>query len=252
MTSKPRATAPRRQYKKRLTKARDVPDMASCSVKRSIKPQGPDAYFVQNQMYENRNVDLASYDRAVAVASAYQLFRIKKITLTLKPTQDSFISTSPASKPNLYFMIDKSGALDNPTLETLKQLGAKAIAFDEKPKVISWRPSVLTGDQSAPNALASAQYKISPWLSTSANPMAGVWQPSVIDHLGIWWYVEQLNTLTYQYTAEIEVQFQFKKPFFKAVSSSVPALKCEVVPLDNSSDGIVGGPDSTGVLPHTT
>jgi len=222
----------------------NVPDIASCSVKRTIGQGGGVNYFVANQMYENRNVDLASYDRAVTIANGYQFFRIKKVSLTLKPTMDTFGTSLapglsyPASKPNLYHMIDKSGSLNNPTLETLKQLGAKAMTFDERPVIISWRPAVLTADQTAPGVFQSAQYKISPWLSTTANPM-GAWAPSVVDHLGVWFYVDQLNSNTYQYTAEIEVQFEFKKPFYKAIESKVPSIKTEVALLDDSVDGVV-------------
>lgn len=225
--------------------ARDVPDMASCSVKRTITtPDYPDGNFRTNDMYDFRNTDLASYDRAVQIAKAYQHYRIKKITLTLKPTHDTFqAGAGQSSRPNLYYMIDKSGSIpDNVTLEALKQMGAKAHAFDEKPFVISWRPSVLTGDTTAPGVVTSAQYKISPWLSTSANPLINPWVPSSVDHLGVFWFVEQLILGPSAYTAEVEVQFQFKKPLFPVVSG-VAAKRVQVAALDSSVDGIVGGLD---------
>lgn len=200
-------------------------------------------------MYEMRNTDLASYDRAVQVAQAYQHFRIKKITLTLKPVYDTYQQAAGnGTRPNLYYMIDKSGSIpDNPTLEQLKQMGAKAHRFDEKPFTISWRPSVLTADQTAVGVVGSAQYKISPWLSTSANPMGVAFAPSVIDHLGIFWYAEQLFGGGVQYNAEIEVQFQFKKPLWTVSAkglTAAPAKTVVVAEVDGSSDGIVGGPDT--------
>lgn len=240
----------RRMYRRRgFRKARDVGDFASCSVKRTITPEGG-ANFVTNQMYDFRNTDLASYDRAANIAKEYQHYRIKKITLTLKPTFDTYQQAAGGgSRPNLYYMIDKSGSLpDNINLEALKQMGAKAHRFDEKPFTISWRPSVLTGDTNAPGALASSQYKISPWLSTSRNPLVNPWAASTIDHLGVFWYVEQLFVGGVQYNAEVEVQFQFKKPLHLQVSGEA-AKKVAVAELDNSSDGIVGGPDSNPIPP---
>jgi len=234
---------------KKFQKARDVPDIASCSVKRSITPVGG-GNFQTNGMYDFRNVDLASYDRAVQVAQAYQHYRIKKITLTLKPTFDTYQQgVGTGSRPNLYYMIDKSGSIpDNVQLEQLKQMGAKAHRFDEKPFTISWRPSVLTADTTAPGVVGSAQYRISPWLSTASRPLINPWAPSTVDHLGIFWYVEQLFNGTVQYNAEVEVQFQFKKPLMTPASSSAPlATKVAVAILDNSSDGIVGGPDTNNV-----
>lgn len=206
----------KRPYRRVARRVRDVPELASLSVKRTILPVGG-GNFATNVMYEDRNEDLNSYDRAVQVAKAYQHFRMKKITLTIKPSYDTFQQANAipgaGSRPNLYYMIDKSGSIPaNPTLEQLKQMGAKAHRFDEKPFVISWRPSVLTGDQQAQGVLVASQYKISPWLSTSINPLGAVFQASTIDHLGIFWYVEQLFGGQVQYQAEIEIQFQFKKP----------------------------------------
>lgn len=231
--------------KRGFRKARDVGDYASLSVKRSVNPPGG-GNFQTNGMYELRNVELEDYDRAIQVAQAYQHYRIKKITLTLKPTFDTYQQgVGTGSRPNLYYMIDKSGSIPaNVTLEGLKQMGAKAHRFDEKPFTISWRPSVLTGDATAPGVLGASQYRISPWLSTAARPLDVPWAPSVVDHLGIFWYVEQLFNGTVQYNAEIEVQFQFKKPLMVTSPGAPMATKTVVATIDDSSDGIVGGPDS--------
>lgn len=244
--SAPRKTNRRSGVRKGRTTARDVPDMASLSVKRTINQVGGQN-FNTNEMYELRNTSLDGYDRAVQVAQAYQHYRIKKITLTLKPIYDTYAQGigNNISKPNLYYMIDKSGSLpDNITLEEMKQMGAKAHAFDEKPFTISWRPSVLTGETSAPGVLSSAQYKVSPWLSTSANPLVNPWVPSTVDHLGVLWYVEQLFAPAegVVYNAEVEVQFQFKKPLMPASEGAVSAKKVELAQRDNSPDGIVNNP----------
>lgn len=241
----------KKTYRKRLTKARDVGDYASCSVKRTIVPDAG-GNFATNQMYDMRQTSLNTFQRAMTIARAYQHYRIKKITLTLKPTYDTYQSGAPggSSKANLFFMIDKSGSIPaNPTLEALKQMGAKAHAFDEKPKTISWRPSVLNAALDNAGAPESSQYRISPWLSTSTNPINGPWVASDIDHLGVFWYVEQLFGGGLQYNAEIEVQFQFKKPLYVSAPSAAPAVHAVVATEDDSSDGILQGPDSNNLIP---
>lgn len=237
--------------KKRLTRAKDVGDFASLSVSRTLAPaQGPN--FVTNVMYDMRETSLNTFQRAIQVARAYQHYRIKKITLTLKPSYDTYQAgaVGGSSRPNVYFMIDKSGSIPvNATLEQLKQMGAKPHRFDEKPFKISWRPSVLNAAQDNALAPESSQYKISPFLSTSTNPINGPFVASDINHLGIFWYVEQLFGGGIQYNAEIEVQFQFKKPLWPPASGEepAPAMKVKVALTDSSSDGIMNGPDSNNL-----
>lgn len=232
---------------KRGRAARDVPDMASLSVKRSMEVGTPPAPgFNTNTMYSLMNTQLIDYQRAVQVAAAYQHYRIKKITLTFKPTLDTFTNGS-SSKPNLYYMIDKSGTIPtNANLEALKQMGAKPIQLDEKNITVSWRPSVLESAMYAAGgvgAASSSKYKVSPWLATTANNVSpGAFVPSGIDHLGCYWYVDQLTPLGYQYTIECEVQFQFKKPLIN-ILSSVEAIPARVATLNDSADGVVGGGD---------
>lgn len=242
MLSKRRMTRkPIRRGKKTLIKrrtfrrARDVGDFASCSVKRTIVPDGG-GNFATNVMYNMRDTVLATYLRANQVAGAYQHYRISKITLTMKPTYDTFQDAAGNnSRPNLFWMIDKSGSIPaGITLESLKQMGAKAHRFDERPVSVSWRPSVLLAAQDNVVPANPSSYKVSPWLSTNDN---------VIDHLGIFWYAEQLFGGGLQYQCEVEVQFQFKKPKWTSVAAA-PAQGVKPALLDDSSDGIVGGPDS--------
>lgn len=247
MLSKPRRRVYRRKASKKTSlrrrpfrRVRDVGDFASLSVKRTIVPDAG-GNFLTNTMYNMRDTVLATYLRAVQVSKAYQHYRIKKIALTMKPTYDTFQAVAGgSSRPNLYYMIDKSGSIPaGITLESLKQMGAKAHRWDEKPFTVAWRPSVLTADQDslAPTGVTAGQYKISPFLSTS---------DTTIDHLGIFWYAEQLFGGGLQYECEVEVQFQFKKPLWSALSSS-PAVGVRPAEIDDSSDGRVGGPDSNNL-----
>lgn len=228
--------------------ARDVPDMAALSVKRSMNvPGNPPTNFLPNTLYSLMNTQLIDYDRAVLVARAFQHYKIKKITLTFKPSSDTFIPGGVATKPNLYYMIDKSGAIPtNASLEALKQMGAKPIQLDEKNLTVSWRPSVLESAMYLPGGAgnsSASKYKISPWLTTTAsNVSPGVFVASAIDHLGIYWWLDQSITGGYQYSVECEVQFEFKKPLIN-LTTSVEAVSAKVAEINDSPDGIVGGAD---------
>lgn len=201
-------------------------------------------------MYANRAFQLADFPRASAIAANYASFKITKITMKFKPLQDTFAGAAPGGfgVPYFYSMLDKSGAIPlNATLENLKQMGAKPRRFDDKTIVVSWRPSVLTADLTLAVAgnVAGSQYKLSPTLSTNANagnPTAP-WQPSVVDHLGIYWFVEMANGLQSQYNVEAEIQFQFMRPLVKT-TGSFQAQELGYAIKDGSPDGIVGGPDT--------
>lgn len=238
----PKQKVPRRRnYKKRSS---NVSEHATCSVKMSLTDaQGQP--FVVNRMYDVHNVALSQYDRAVQVAKAYQFFRIKKIALTYKIGYDTYQAVAGGpTRPQHYYMLDKSQSIPiNVTLEGLKQMGARPTACDEKPIVRSWSPAVLTEEQTLLGP-TPAQYKISPWLNTNQNNL-GVFAPSLVQHNGIYWYVQMdaVGGVQYQYTVEMEVQFEFKKPLWTQAVSSIPSLGVKPALLNDSPDGIVGGAD---------
>jgi len=235
-STKPRA---RRAGGKRKSKMMSQPEKASCSVTKTL------VKCITNQMYMYNSFNLSDYDRAVAIAKNYQRFRITGIKLTWKPEYDTFQAGtgSSATKPYLYYMIDKSGSIpDNVTLEGLKQAGAKPHRFDEKPLSVSWKPSVLQETSGAGFLAQGSGYKISPLLATSANPASvGVWNPSTINHLGIKWYMETAGTSLDVYV-EAEVQFEFYKANFPSLTS-VPPKGLEYAIIDASPDGVQGGKD---------
>lgn len=258
-TSKPRARrAPARRAKKASAPSRSVkksgntPEYASASVKTTLLP-ADGTMFKANTLYNKINTQLSDFPRAVLLGQAYQHYRMSKISITFKPTLDSFVPnqvpSATYSKPYLFYMIDKSGAINtNTTLEALKNMGARPKALDEKPIVVSWSPSILTADATATTAglaYSAAQYKISPWLSTQATPgQPGAFVASSVDHFGLYWYVDSVlggQSITYQ--VDIEVQFQFKKPLLHMIPSSTPAVPAVVGVIDNSSDGIADGRD---------
>lgn len=205
----------RKMRRRGFKPARNVPELASCSVNQWIN-QVTNA----NIVYNMRNISLQQFARAASIAQNYQHYRIKKVTLEFLPSQDTFAPIAGAGTvqvPYLTYLIDKSGsvptAVDGPTL---RQMGAKPVRFDDKKITVSWRPSVLT--ETFGQANAASQYRISPWLSTNLNALQpGVFVPSDIDHLGIFWKVDRNGVLPagvaeYSYEVRITAEFQFKKP----------------------------------------
>lgn len=228
--------------------SKQLADYAQVSCKRTISvPGNPPQNFSVNTLYNLMNTQLIDYQRAVQVAGAYQHYKIKKIAVTFKPTYDTF-QAGNQSKMNLYWMIDKAGAIPtNVSLEGLKQMGARPHQLDEKNFTVTWSPSVLESSMYGAGLAntAPSKYLVSPWLSTTAVPIQpGAFVASGIDHLGLYWFCEQVvtgQTIT-QYQVEVEVQFQFKKPLANALSATeaIPALVAE---LNTSKDGVVGGSD---------
>lgn len=177
-------------------------------------------------MYEKRDFTLSGSPRATAVATAYQHYKIKKITITFKPQIDTFAGGGAFTVPNLFFMIDKSGSIPtNATIAGLKSMGAKPQRFDDKNISISWRPSVLTSTATSPGANGQTQYKVSPWLSTNNNALQpGIFVPSSVDHLGMFWYVETAGAAM-SYTVEYTIHYVFKKPLNTTIVGETEAIK---------------------------
>lgn len=230
---------------------RNVGDYASLSESRSMTVDGG---FTTQTMYSLMNTSLSQFVRAPQVARGYQHYRIKYITLKIKPNFDTFAvnPANPVGKGKLYYMIDKAGSIpDNITLEGLKGMGAKPRSFDENPLTIGWRPSVLdqvmTLAGAAPLA-QSAKYTISPWLSTSASTVTPIWLPNEVDHLGVYWIIEQPVGAAQPYQVDVEVQFEFKKPLVASSTGQFSAIPARLAVLNQSRDGVVddrpGGDDT--------
>lgn len=239
-SNRPSARAPIRRL--RRAKNTNVPEWASCSVKRTLTAPGG-GNFVTRQLYNLMDTTLGQFPRAVQVAQAYQHYRIKKIIVTFKPPYDTFQEGGVSTKPRLYHMIDKAGAIPiNISLEGLKQMGARPRDLDEKNLIVSWAPSCLEANMDVAPLSMPSKYKISPWLATNNQPLQpGAFVPSTVDHLGLYWYVDQLAGNP-QYQVEVEVQFQFKKPLAGDLST-VNALPAQLAVINNSPDGVVGGSD---------
>lgn len=221
---------------RRFRPARGVPEWASCTESAALTNITGLAYNM-NTMFGLNGTQLGQFiNRAVPIAQAYQHYRIKRIRLEFKPQYDTFTPAAGAAGtgvlvPNLFYMINKSGSIPtNPTVDNLRSMGAKPIRFDDKTIKVDWRPSVLTEDAGGAPGVGT-QYKISPWLSTNANANnPGVWNPSTVNHLGIYFIVSRPGTLPQgvaelSYDVQITVEFEFKKPLVKVVAGSPEALE---------------------------
>lgn len=178
-------------------------------------------------MYQKRDFTLAGAPRASAVATAYQHYRIKKITMRFIPQVDTFTAGSAFTVPQLFYMIDKSGSIPtNATIGGLKSMGAKPRRLDDNTVTATWRPSVLTATADAPGSTALTQYKVSPWLSTNQNALnPGPFVPSNVDHLGIFWYAEVGGANNVSFDVEYTIEYQFKKPLNSTIAGEVEATK---------------------------
>lgn len=225
-------TAPKKGFRR----AQSVPEWASITESKSLTTITGLAYNM-NQMYGLNGTQLSQFiSRAVPTAQSYQHYRIKKITLEFKPQYDTFTPSAGAAGtgvlvPTLLYMINKSGSIPtNPSAENLRQMGAKPIRFDDRVIKVDWRPSVLQENAGVLGDVGSG-YKVSPWLSTNANANSpGLWQPSTVNHLGIYFTVQRPGTLPadfaeLSYDVQITVDFQFKKPLVKTDPSQPAALE---------------------------
>lgn len=240
-----RATKPRA----RRNRTRNTPEYASLSETRTMSVPNPG--FITNSTYSLMNTSLDQFVRAPLVAQAYQHYRIKYIELRIKPTYDTF-ATGGTTKFHLYYMLDKAGAIPtNITLEGLKMMGAKPRSLDEKTLKIGWKPSVLEValTQGGPAPLnQGTKYQISPWLNTNASSVNTPWVASSVDHLGVYWHINQIAGANTPYEVEVEVQFEFKKPLISSATGVVEAIPAAVAQINASKDGVVdsrpGGDDA--------
>lgn len=173
-----------------------------------------------------RNIALSdlSYDRAQTVAQAFQEFRIKYVKFTFQPSADTFPIAAGNVIPQMYFMVDRANTVPlGATVATLKDMGAKVIRFDDKNRVVAFKPSVLLAGGSAAGVSTASQIRIRPWLSTNANSgnPGAAWAPSSIDHQGLVAYITKINPATppVAVNVDVEVVFQFRKPLWSPAVS---------------------------------
>jgi len=178
-----------------------------------------------NTMYGASIVQLAQYQRASLVGSAYQEYRITGVKFTFTPRFDTFTATTDIaaalSVPYLYHIVDKVGAIKpGASLAQLQSMGAKPKRFDDKNVIIKYKPAVMNqveGSDAAPGLVNLSRPITSPWLLTNTDADGALYNPSVVSHRGLWFYLDAKGLPgdgVYEFDVDIEVNFQFKKPLF--------------------------------------
>lgn len=211
----------RRGAKPRRRMMRRSSEWASCVVTHNL------GYLSNAVPYKYSEFSLVAYQRAVDIAQSYQYYRISRVDVKFIPTADTYIAGTTAGEiPNLYYAIDKTDALPfNFTVDSLLNMGAKPIRFDDKTINVSFKPAVVwtAFDENGANSNYGMS-KVSPWLSTNdANTSdASPWAPSSVDHHGIAFYVSG-GVAGQNYLVEVKAHFQFKKPLYEVAPSDAPA-----------------------------
>jgi len=207
----------KRVYRRRTTSLRSAKtNMASLKENFTVPVGDGTMTFFRNVRLAN-----ATYDRAQAVAAAYQEFKVRYVKFTIRPSADTFPLAAGNVIPQLYFQVDKANTIPiNATLQTLQDMGCRPIRFDDKNIVRTYRPNILVGADTTGLGIDAAVVKAAPWLSTNAtagNPTT-VWSPSAVDHIGCCMFITKINPLTpaVNVNVEIEVVFDFRKPLWRS------------------------------------
>lgn len=189
--------------------------------------------MTSNTPYSDLEQNLLQYPRAAAIAENYQFFRIKYIKYTFIARYNVYQGYTNESTafpmPQLYFQTDKAGVLPtNTSIQQLKEMGCKPHKFT-KNTIIAWKPGVSIATGNADNALTlNTGVKISPWLMTNKAPQQAGWVANDTDHKGLYWFMETAGLPgdgTYEYDAEVEVVFEFKKPLGQTNANQPAAVK---------------------------
>lgn len=177
--------------------------------------------IVANQPYRFEADGIIPNTRAAAVAQQFGLYRIAKVTFKYKPLADTFVS-NPAfvggagaiTVPYLYWKMNRfADAPAGFTADDLKNMGSKAIRFDDKTITVSYKPNILTSIASG--GTNSGQIKMTPWLNTDTAPDTPAFALSTTAHYGHFYIVECAtngNGATPVGTLEATIVYEFKNP----------------------------------------
>lgn len=174
-------------------------------------------------------------NRAATTAPNFGLYRIARITFTLRPYFDTYlpsvyqggaVGNQPVAVPYLYWKINRYGdAPANFGAQYLRDQGSKPIRLDDKVITWSYRPNILVADALA-GAAVSGQVKMTPWLSTDIAPQDQAFALSTTDHYGHLMYVEGAaagNAQPVIGQLEAKVVYEFKNPRGVNTTSGVDA-----------------------------
>lgn len=223
-TRKPvsKSTYKKRTYKSKYSYASSMRDAAKVKVVQNSYP------IAANTMYSIENIALTNSTRASTVAQGYQFYRIRNVKVIFTAYADTFPANTSGQVgvPQLYCMIDKAGAIaPNAGLNDLKKMGAKPRRFDDKNIIYQWAPAILLNSNEIANGAVTnvfaGSYKVSPWLPTNQNSgsQTNNFQINSVDHRGLRFFVQAQNYNATCGELAIEIDFEFKKPFWPSPTS---------------------------------
>lgn len=183
------------------------------------------AQLAANSAWFDYQTSLARCERATQIARSYQEYKITKVEYHFIANTDTYLP-GQYGVPQLYTVIDKTGALEAyTTVSQLAQTGAKPRRLDDKNIVISFKPAALMYARDAiQNTNFWAKPIVSPWLATNKNNNvpSQPWNASSIDHLGLVWFLEQVNPAgqpNLTFSVRQRIHFEFRKPMVLGTSS---------------------------------
>lgn len=173
---------------------------------------------------------LTGFLRAQALARQFQLYRIAKVELDIKPIYDTYLPgaapvAGPTSVPYFYWQMVRDG--DYPTTPLVgyfEQRGSKPQRLDDKIIKINWKPNTLLEVSGGAFAANNGNVKMTPWLSCDASQGAA-WSPNATPHHGMVLAAYCSGTGDY-FVMDItmRVHYQFKKPHAQDAQTGGPAL----------------------------
>lgn len=228
-----------RRARRFATVNRSMPN--SCKIIETL----PSVPILANQPYTFDVGGIFPNGRAAAVAEQFGLYRVAKVIMKYKPNADTFVSNAGfiggngvVTVPYLYWKMNRfADAPAGFTATDLKNMGAKAIRFDDKTITHSYKPNILTSIASG--GTNSGQIKITPWLNTDSAPDTPNFALSTTQHYGHFYIVEAAvngDGSAACGTVEVTVVYEFKNPRVHYTAQSTnPVQKVSTLLLQSST-----------------
>lgn len=230
------ARKPRLTRRKYPTPSRIMPN--ACKIVETL----PFDDIIANQPYTFSVDGIIPNTRAAAVAEQFGLYRIARVTFKFKPNSDTFVS-NPAfvggagaiTVPYLYWKMNRfADAPAGFNADDLKNMGSKALRFDDKTLTVSYKPNILSSIASA--GTNSGQIKMTPWLNTDSAPDTPNFALSTTAHYGHFYIVEcgvNGSGQTPVGTLEATIVYEFKNPRVRYTSTGVQTIKASHTPASS-------------------
>lgn len=191
-----------------------------------------------NTPYEPQ-LSLDMFPRALDVADNYQEYRVSRVEYLYTPMYDTFSALYAPGTSNvqvsLPYLYTKKQTVKTPAAYTLAFLtaqGAKPIRLDDKTIRHKYRPHILQGGMKDVTTGLSVRAVKSPWLSTHEDGTT-VMDDTVHYTHNFWVQQDVVNPTASAAVCslEINVYFEFRKPWDLAAASPPPGAPLKKNPM---------------------